>query len=620
MYIQPNTTIHILRGVPLSRDYSNTVYYPNKSEQLAAFLKFQKYALTAYSYQRAQLGSVRVQLPYASLYDCNYMIFKNASFENRDFFAFIDGISYINDNVTEIYYTIDVLQTWCYDYSFRPSFIERRHEKNDAPYKNTQPEGLELGGHFNSKTIKRQEFPSYFAFLVTEEFDTSGIAGVTILKPGEGAANYFSGLYTYFFETSAAAGLFIDLVNSQGKTDAVIAGYIAPYAGQLYADTTTITRETIDDGEFLDYTPKNSKLLGYPFRRLTLTNNNGISEELKFECLGSDPWAIEYCGSPLGQVRIVPSGYNDIGTPIDHSIVFSSFPVLAWRSSVFQAWWAQNKNNYLATINAIGRSYDTNAAIAANNYATAERNAYTSATASQNSINAGLANAQGTIQAQAENYQRTAGYDYAAAQRNTPLNVGNIMSGVSTSVTQLISDQNALNSAAAQAASAALSSNVATQNAQLALSTALKNAATTYANSQLSALTSKQNATAQLMSKKQDIQNIPDSAKGNAQCEILNWIFGGNAITIEETCITPEYAANIDGYFTAYGYAQNRMATAAELDERINREHYTYTRTVGAVIVGNMNQQDIQAIEGIYNNGVTTWDTLENVGNYEMEN
>lgn len=81
-------------------------------------MKYKKYTLTDYSYQRSQLGTIRVALKYEQLIDCNYLMFKNTNFENKWFYAFITGIGYVSNDVTDVYYDLDVMQTWCYDYEF----------------------------------------------------------------------------------------------------------------------------------------------------------------------------------------------------------------------------------------------------------------------------------------------------------------------------------------------------------------------------------------------------------------------------------------------------------------------------------------------------------------------
>ena len=69
MYVEPNTQIHILQGVPLSKSYEHTVRYKNATEQYNGFIAYKKHTLNNYSYQRVGLGTLRVQLPYSQVYN-----------------------------------------------------------------------------------------------------------------------------------------------------------------------------------------------------------------------------------------------------------------------------------------------------------------------------------------------------------------------------------------------------------------------------------------------------------------------------------------------------------------------------------------------------------------------
>ena len=51
-----------------------------------------------------------------ALYNCNYLAFQNASFGGKWFYAFIDSVEYVNNVTSEVTYTIDVMQTWHFQY------------------------------------------------------------------------------------------------------------------------------------------------------------------------------------------------------------------------------------------------------------------------------------------------------------------------------------------------------------------------------------------------------------------------------------------------------------------------------------------------------------------------
>ena len=143
--ISPNTTIHLLSGILLDNTYENTIYFANQADQYAFFTDKIVYTLTEQSYQRVERNTIRVELTMAQVMKTDYIMFKNTSYENKWFYAFISEARYINNNVTEIEYEIDVMQTWFYDCDLFPSFVEREHSRTDNPGDNTIPEKVDIG-------------------------------------------------------------------------------------------------------------------------------------------------------------------------------------------------------------------------------------------------------------------------------------------------------------------------------------------------------------------------------------------------------------------------------------------------------------------------------------------
>lgn len=62
-------------------------------------------------------------------------MFQNENYSNKWFYAFIDGMKYINDSMTIISISTDVWQTWQFDLTFLESFIEREmcYTNEDVP-------------------------------------------------------------------------------------------------------------------------------------------------------------------------------------------------------------------------------------------------------------------------------------------------------------------------------------------------------------------------------------------------------------------------------------------------------------------------------------------------------
>ena len=99
-------------------------------------------------------------------------------------------------------------------------------------------------------------------------------------------------------------------------------------------------------------------------------------------------------------------------------------------------------------------------------------------------------------------------------------------------------------------------------------------------------------------------------------CYGINTSVGLIGFSVFEKCIRSEYAQMIDDYFEKYGYAIRRLETP----NVTARPHWTYIKTCGCNIVGNLSAQDMATIQGIYDNGITTWKSLSEVYNYNLDN
>lgn len=648
MYVVPNTTIYLLKNIPLNKSYEHTVYYPDRDTQAQAFMAYKKYTLTDYSYQRSQLGTIRVALKYEQLIDCNYLMFKNTNFENKWFYAFITGIGYVSNDVTDVYYDLDVMQTWCYDYEFMPTFVDRQHSKTDALYENTQPEGLELGatyGYAQKLFFQPLNNPSSTSsnYLILATTSPTG----THPTPSTSSGVVLS-LYQHVGDQADTIAKVKQFINN-GLEDNIVAIYNCPPDDKM-----NIAKEFKRTPTLGNYSPRNYKLLTYPYCFLSCYNHLGQTLELQYENFRvhnstSAPTDFDYpyhfevvsIRSPQPQSTLTVRYYlTSAGTSFAYYILtYNVYPTGAISGDAFKVWLAQNKNTYSASLNAIGNTYDTNMAIADNNYtmaglsaANARTNAHIQAnsalTQAENSNKASLAvNSAQQSRALIGDAQGTAskiGYGAMAGLATSGLNVGGaIVGGIAGGLlgaTETITNQNIYNEQANQINTQLLNSQIGRQASEAISSntfqTAMKNATLAQTNAQLSALNAYQNATAQLVAKKQDIQHYPSNLHGALMNDMWNvtWNFVG--FSVDEKFIKREYAERIDAYFDKYGYAQRSMY----VPERQNRKHWSYLKTVGCNIKGNINNTDLVTIKTIYDNGITTWNNLEEVGNYTLDN
>lgn len=150
-YVVPNSIIEVFSGVKLNKDSEDTIYFGTRADQNTYFSDPTKvtmiYRATDYQFIRAERESMRVKCGYAQVENANYIRFTNTAFGNKYFYAFVTGVNYISNECTEIEFEIDPLQTWLpnVDYQLNDCRIIRQHQTgSDNIGDNTQPESIQI--------------------------------------------------------------------------------------------------------------------------------------------------------------------------------------------------------------------------------------------------------------------------------------------------------------------------------------------------------------------------------------------------------------------------------------------------------------------------------------------
>ena len=100
--------------------------------------------------------------------------------------------------------------------------------------------------------------------------------------------------------------------------------------------------------------------------------------------------------------------------------------------------------------------------------------------------------------------------------------------------------------------------------------------------------------------------------KSNAVVHEMNYHY----IALYRMCIKPYFAKKIDDYFTKYGYAINELG----YPNPKARPHFTFIKTVGCDVKASLPSQLVEQINSIHDNGITFWKSLDEIGNYSLDN
>lgn len=361
----PATTIYLCKGVRLNNKYDHTIYFSHSDVQEDYFRDKVDRTLTGYTYIR-RTWKLKVQASMESARQWSYLFFRNNGVHGKIYYYFINQIEYINDNTVELSIEMDVMQTYMFDWTLLPCYVEREHSETDEIYENTVDEGLDVGDYVNAKheTI---DFTSDICIMVASTIDINKFyfsSGATVEKIwGANIDNVFGAFqitavsYKDYWDDLA---ILLNYLTKKGQIDAIYAIWqypkkllqthygtydwtFAEYASKskLFAFDSTGAPSNLDG-----YVPRNKKLFQYPYMFMYASNNNGGAavyryeyfddRDVKFICRGNI--------APDGVIKLLPFRYQGMDENINEALTMSNFPVCAWNNDVYKLWLAQNQN------------------------------------------------------------------------------------------------------------------------------------------------------------------------------------------------------------------------------------------------------------------------------------
>lgn len=358
MYIQPNTNIKLLKNVPLDTTYEHTIYFDSATAQYNYFVGLEKYNLTNYTYQRVKKGVARVGIKSDNLYDCNYMMFQNTAYGTKWFYAFITAIEFVNNECADVYFELDVMQTWHFDYEPDYCFIEREHSLTDAIGDNIQAETVATGEYVMNNYNPVVSMVDMLVCLAIVDVDNA--TDGTLYDGIYGSAQLF------VYDSTDVTSINGKINDYLQKTEAILSIYMLPkiFIGTIpdthklsYGDTASkkyITLDYVTSNDTIDgYTPKNNKLYTYPYNFLHVDNASGSELSLRYEFFEKGRPVLEISGTITQPVVAIlrpcsykgvdnyseESGYTTYNT---ESLQLNNYPICSWNVDSYQAWLAQN--------------------------------------------------------------------------------------------------------------------------------------------------------------------------------------------------------------------------------------------------------------------------------------
>lgn len=647
-YVQPKSNIYLIKGCPCDRSYNNTIYFESKLTQWAYFRDLVTHTFTNQYYQRYNRGYLRIQANAEDLYEVNYMVFSNSynltptaipPNSAKIFYCFVDNIEYINENVTEIHYTIDIMQTYMFDYTLGECFVEREHSLTDNLFENRIPEDFDANDFTYEKInqftpdktgmrtnyfllieyIPKSSYIDYWTYVletnpsyITYHWENTGTTGLTTLAEGEFRNGTYSGGKTLFIplfllnepiQSPADYHNIETLIDQMIQNNATIVKmYLVPaklvnlsrnepgvpinYDDAFtysYSSTVSIDRRnyfSFTSENTTNYIPKNKKLFNYPYDKLCIVTNYGDEQEYFWEDFeqASNPTNTNYNFDVKGVILAEP----EIALiPQNYNGLTTAYAFRITLANFPSVSWSEDSFARLWSEN---RTKITNGLIQSAIMAvskTVKIGALTAATGGAGGI------ALGTL-------------------------------GGGTALSPISGGGTFLNSTPLMTASTnATLSNVVSNTNNLG-----------GANSLQGMIGSKilSHQVASLI----DAQRKPDTLNGTQSGSQIPILSNNNGFSFYRKSIKPYYAKMIDNYFTLYGYAvkDHKVPNVISANRSQLRPHWNYIKNELTIVLpyteGNtkryVNSDVEEEIQRIFDKGITFWMRGEEVGDYSLNN
>jgi hypothetical protein len=344
--ITPNTNIKLLK-VPFSSSQNHVLKFASETEQLTYMNSKVVYSRVNCTYQREESGEfLKIEMNVDSLYDCNYVMFQNANYSNKWFYAFIDKIIYLNTKVTKVYLTLDVYQTFMFNFTMPNVFIDRQTFDTDSY--NTLPDTPSTGDLTNVFEFSQPLVGGYFV-LFNSDPTKDDTTSSTLQYPVIG--NYSIPCYMFFSTSHLLMSELVQEVSNKGRADRIQACYFAPSSPLGGINDLNFSYFGVDKGDLnlpnnpillfvseivqtklynditvnINYTPEYKKELTYPYAKLEIVDKiTGKFIELdisKFQNPLSPQFRIMNTVTDSPEYKVIPLNYNGIPYSIENSLI-----------------------------------------------------------------------------------------------------------------------------------------------------------------------------------------------------------------------------------------------------------------------------------------------------------
>lgn len=599
------TNIRFLSGVPFTNDYKHTRWFDKKSQQTAYFKKKKTiHEMNEANFQRIEgFNFIKCDLPIDDLWHCDYVMFQNKKYNSKWFYGFVTKLEYKQRNNTQVYFELDVFQTWLFDIDFKPSFVNREHQKlwkdNGDPVVNTLDEGLNYGNEYENVDVRYVRPYNGIYFLV-----------MACKKPIHSVGNVDEGGYLDYSDEKVSAGF--------SGVPTPINYYILPF--KFSKDEVKIRnvnekpkkwkpRNVLD---FMDHVFENDKAV-----------NNVVSLYISDIVSGS--------------IELRDDGDGDYLNVTNDDIV----PCRIMGNEKADCLWMKKATSFDTVTTNLGNKYDHYRKVKESKLLmypytqlvlddfrgnrVTYRNEYIRGRTLDIEGKGSAGTSQHTSYGVQYNYDIDGSSEGGSHHKEMGMIDENGLLNTTPNDLPIINDnlaafiqgnKNTVQNQQKQIMFGGLMDTA--QSTVGGIASAVERNPAGVISSGLGAVRGMGNAQLQMQglnAKIKDIDNKPPSMAKQGSNASYSYGNGYKGLYVIKKQIKKEYQRKLEDYFNMFGYKQNEV----KKPNFHTRKHWNYIQTEDCIILGDINNEDLNDVKKIFNDGVILWHT-DDIGNFDKEN
>ncbi|MEG0577171.1 MAG: hypothetical protein RR500_04885 [Bacilli bacterium] len=342
-------------------DYKNQLSFSSLNTQINYFASKELFSFDNLLYVDSN-RTLKLPIEVDRLNSVNYIMYRNIPISNKWYFGFVTSKRFLSKGSSIIDFELDSFQSYQFDFEILKSFVVREHVTDDTLGLHTIDEGFVTGELITNATHNTNLFNDWSVIVQLSYMGNKENGIVALPSIVNNVLHGTTSLVVPLLGAKSEITRIILDAEKNGTLDTILSMYMLPSSfltksGDGVSDFSYIMGDCREQyistnliASIKGYTPRNNKLLCYPFTSLIVDNNQGNIAEFKFEWLKSNNFKCRLNPSQGGNVTLFPQEYDNVINNGHYQLTMGNFPICSWTGNAFANWSSKTQNSRALTL------------------------------------------------------------------------------------------------------------------------------------------------------------------------------------------------------------------------------------------------------------------------------